>query len=279
MKLYLTVLCFLTLYFSCDRMRYFPDKPISVENTIILAHKGGGNIDNGNTFKACRYGLETLDGIECDIQKSEDNNLWLSHSSTVIACGDIPERCFSTSSDKQIREINNCTEESEYYCQLQDVFKYMKDSFPNKYISLDVKIWTPCKIKEANIIGEMNKIAQEIIDLTREYNMQNKVMVESEVGDFLYYVSTHCNFIETYLTTFGDLDLGISRALYGEFTGISFKYDYKEKLSKEHVDLIHRKGLKIQIWTLNDTTNIKEALAMKPDFLQTDQVKNILKYW
>ncbi|MCK4699163.1 MAG: hypothetical protein KAT38_02465, partial [Bacteroidales bacterium] len=48
---------------SCERVKYFPDNPIVCNNTLILAHKGGGTFDNGNTLEGCMYGLELLDGI------------------------------------------------------------------------------------------------------------------------------------------------------------------------------------------------------------------------
>jgi hypothetical protein len=35
--------------------------------------------------------------------------------------------------------------------------------------------------------------------------------------------------------------------------------------------LLHRKGLRIQVWTLNEDSVIKAVLATKPDFIQTDK--------
>lgn len=87
---------------------------------------------------------------------------------------------------------------------------------------------------------------------------------------------THTNCIETYLTSFGDFELGISRALDAGFSGISFKYKFKEPILKEQIDLLHRKGLKIHLWTVNDTNDIKEAISLNPDFIQTDSLDFVL---
>ena len=118
----------------------------------------------------------------------------------------------------------------------------------------------------------MNDLAQKIINLTLKYHLENRVLVESETGDFLYYIKTHTNAIETYLSSFGDFELGVSRALNSGFSGISFEYKFKEPITKELVDLIHRKGLKIQLWTVDGTSDIDEAIALNADYIQTDNI-------
>lgn len=261
-----------TVLAGCERVKYFPDKPLAVSGTRFIAHKGGGDSDGGNTYAGCKYGLDMLDGIECDVQISSNNTLWLSHSSMVGACGGRSERCFASSSDAAIAAADSCRSAGEAYARLEDIFRLMSDSYPGKIISIDAKAWVPCQAKKANIIKEMNGVARAIIGLTEKYHLQNRVMVESELGDFLYYIEQNCDFIETYLTSFGDFELGISRALQGGFAGISFKCGYKEILTKEHIEMMHRKGLKIQLWTVNDTADINEYVGMKADIIQTDNL-------
>lgn len=255
---------------SCERVEYFPDKPISVSQTHILAHKGGGYFDKGNSLAACMHGFTKLDGIECDIQRSDDNTIWLSHSPLTVACDSYKEECFASLSDRSIIEIDSCLGNQVNYTQLEAVFSYMSTYYPEKYISLDVKAWSPCRSSGVNITKQMNQLAAKIIELTVKYKLENQVMVESQTGDFLYYIKKHSNFIETYLTTFGDFELGVSRALDAGFSGISFKYKFQEEITKEQIDLIHRKGLKIQLWTVNDANSMIEAKSLGVDFIQTD---------
>lgn len=271
------ILAVLFILIQCKRVEYFPDKPIHFSQTMMLGHRGGGYLDEGNTLAGSKYGLSLMHGIELDIQKSKDNGLWLNHSPTIINCDTTYSNCFASVSDAKIREINECMNEQLVYTQLDSVFKFMHDYYPDKYISLDVKAWEPCEFSRSNLIDEMNDMAQSIIDLTKKYQLQNKVVVESETGDFLYYIKSNCNFIETYLTTLGDFELGSSRALHAGFSGISFQYNIREEITKEHVDLIHRKGLKIQLWTLNDTAEIRNAMQLNPDFIQTDNIDVVVK--
>lgn len=261
---------FITASVACDRVEYYPDKPIRFTQTNFLAHKGGGNYDEGNTYDACVYGLERMDGIEVDLQMSADKTLWLSHSPYVVGCGSFEENCFASLSDNNIRLVDTCLGPGENYTELEKVFEFIKDNYSFKYISLDVKAWYPCDLSGINIIKVLNMLAQQIIDLTAKYNLENKVMVESENGDFLYYIKSNSNFIETYLSTFGDFELGVSRALDAGFSGISFEYNDNEELTKEQIDLIHRKGLKIQLWTFSNIEDINKVKLLDPDFIQTD---------
>jgi glycerophosphoryl diester phosphodiesterase len=256
--------------FSCERVDYFPDNPIDNSTTRILAHQGGGFFDEGNTLAGCIYGLQVADGIEVDIQKSLDNDLWLSHSSMVASCEASKETCFASVSSGSIIKLDSCLGNGKDYTKLEEVFVSMSTNHPGKYISLDVKAWRPCDAVGINLIHEMNLLAQVIIDLTEKYNMDNHVLVESEVGDFLYYIKTRNPRIETYLATLGDFELGASRALDAGFSGISFHYKFDEPINKEMVDLLHQKGLKIQLWTVNDPADFEEAKSLNPDFIQTD---------
>jgi glycerophosphoryl diester phosphodiesterase len=266
------ILIFLIILFiaaSCVRIVYFPDRPLIVEKTIILAHKGGGTFDEGNTLEACKYGLALADGIECDLQRSWDNVLFLSHSCYTSVCGDFPEDLFAVQTASRITRIDSCLGREINYARLESLFQYMSSNYPDKLISLDVKSWP----SGPAIFKQMNDMAQEIIDLTEKYHLEDRVKVESETGDFLYYVKTHSNGIETYLSTFGDFERGVSRALNAGFSGISFRCDTISAVDGKMIDLIHRKGLKIQLWTLDEPSDIKEAMKMKPDFIQTDNLE------
>jgi glycerophosphoryl diester phosphodiesterase len=237
------------------------------------AHKGGGDFDAGDTFEGCILGLNLFDGIEVDIQTSSDNTLWLSHSPLLPSCGSFPEDCFVSHNDAEIIEIDSCLGNDINFSKLETVFRYMNTNYPDKFISLDAKAWTPCGISGINLIRTMNLFAQAVIDLTLKYHLEDRVMVESENGDFLYYIMKNCDFIETYLTSFGDFELGVSRALDAGFSGISFAYKVKEPISRAQIDLIHRKGLKIQLWTVNDSIDITEAISINPDYIQTDNLE------
>ncbi len=270
----LFVICLLILFQnSCKRVEYFPDNPIDFSGTTFLAHHGAGDLDEPNTIKSTICGLNNLKGIECDIQMGLEGSLWLGHSPNTPGCGTIKESVYAELSDKQIYQLDMCMGDEFNAYRLDSLFKYMSENGKGKLISLDVKAW-----KDVNIIYPMNKLARSIINLTNKYSLNGQVMVESETGDFLYYIRTHSTGIETYLSTNGDFELGVSRALHAKFTGISFKYMFDEDINAEDISLIHRKGLKIHLWTINDTTQIEDAVLLKPDYIQTDNIEFAKKY-
>ncbi len=101
-------------------------------------------------------------------------------------------------------------------------------------------------------------------------------MVECETATFLNFIKKRSDKIETYLSTWGDFERGMMLALESGYTGISFQYKYDEEITKEHVQLLHKKGLKIQLWTVNDENDILEAISLNPDFIQTDNINFII---
>ncbi len=265
----------LIIALSCNKIKYYPDKEFKDMKTRILAHRSGGG--ETSPFKEYSIGASTasfniVDGVEVDLQISKNRTIWLAHNVELPVCGGVNYKCFPECSDNQIITLDTCYGYLVNYTKLEDIFAVMASHYPNKYISLDVKAWTPCSINSAGITGMMNAIADAIISLTIRYNLQHRVLVESETASFLTYVKNHSDGIDCYLTSLGDFERAIQLAIKSGYTGVSFKYKFKEELSADHIQLLRRKGLKIQLWTVNSVENIRQALSINPDFIQTDNL-------
>jgi len=258
---------------ACKKIKYYPDKPYGDVETKVLAHRCGGNSSyQENTLEAANFGLSVLDGIEVDIQISKNRTIWMSHSAELPSCGGISYNCFPETYDSQIIELDSCLGNTFIFSRLEEVFALMSSSYPNKFISLDVKAWVPCEVTSIGIIGNLNVIADEIVFLTEKYNLYDHVMVESETTSFLSYLQKKSNRIETYISTLGDFERGMQIALKGGYTGMSFKYMFDEEITSDHIYLIRKKGLKIQLWTVDEPDAIEEAISINPDFIQTDNL-------
>ncbi len=265
---------------SCEKIKYYPDKAYLEVETKILAHKTGGGETTPfqeNSLEAAGNSFSVLDGIECDIQISKDRTLWLSHNPDLSDCGGTAYRCFAETTDNQIVKLDSCNGNSHNFTRLEDIFAFMSANYPEKYISLDVKAWIPCGTTSIDVPGVMNVIADEVYRLTVKYNLQNHVMAESETASFLNYLKKHSSGIECYLTSLGDFERAMQLTLESGYSGISFKYKFKEELNTEHIKLLRRKGLKIQLWTVDSVNNIEEAISINPDFIQTDNLKYFTK--
>lgn len=276
-KYLFSIIFIFLLFHSCERVKYFPENPININKTVLLAHHGAGDKYEANSLRAIKYGIDNCKGIECDIQMGRNGTVWIDHSYRIVGCGGIDNSIYSELTDKQILFLDSCLGNNFNAFRLDSVFKYISEFGNEKLITLDVKAWKPEGIEKISLLSQMNKLAEKIIYLTNKYNLNGQVMVESETGDFLYYIKENGKGIETYLTTLGDFELGVSRALKANFTGISFKYNFIEDIDKEDIDLIHRKGLKIHLWTLNEIPLIEEAILLNPDYIQTDNIDFIKK--
>ena len=275
-KVYLIFITIVLVFFnSCDKIKYYPDKDYKEVKTKILGHKAGGGAPSPyqeNSIEAAENSINKVDGIEVDIQISKDRTIWLAHNADLPNCGSHTYDCFPEVFDYQIVELDSCNGNSYNYSRLEDIFVLMQSRYPKKLISLDVKAWSPCAVTSMNVLGVMNVIADEIIRLTNKYSLQNYVMVESETATFLNYLKSNSKGIECYLTSLGDFERAMQLSLESGYTGISFKYKFKEEIGIEHIQLIRRKGLKIQLWTVNLPEDIDEALSINPDHIQTDNL-------
>ena len=147
-------------------------------------------------------------------------------------------------------------------------------NYPDKYISPDVKGFMPCEVEGLGVLGIMNVSGDEVIYLTRKYNLQGRVIVESDVATFLNYIKRRSDDIFLYLVVLGDFERGMLLSLEAGYDGISFKYKFDKEVTAEHVQLIHKKGLKIMLWAVDDDQDvINEALSISPDFIQINDLR------
>ncbi len=268
------LLIILLLLTACDKIYYYPDKPIENVKTQFIAHRGSGSTEiQGNTYEAAEYGLNTLGNIEVDIQLSKDRTIWLSHDAELTLCNNLRLTCFPEVYDSEIIELDSCLGLSYTFSRLEDIFRLIRDSFPESIISLDVKVWKPCKLTSLEVTGILNVTAEKISDLANIYQLHKNILVESEVATFLNYLRKKSdNKIACYLTTLGDFERGMLLALKEGYSGISFKYNFDEIITIDHVNLLHKKGLKIQLWTLNNEEEMVNAYSLNPDYIQTDNI-------
>ncbi|GAL85430.1 glycerophosphoryl diester phosphodiesterase [Sporocytophaga myxococcoides] len=238
-----------------------------------MAHKGGGGGGpfQENTIEAAIYGFEQTEGIEIDLQLSRNNTIWLFHDEFFYECNGKDKSRIPGQTDNEIRTFIACQTQPYKLSTLEEVFQYHRNHHLNKKISLDVKSWLPTAY--SNTTSYMVRLADQISDLVKAYSMQNYILVECENAVFLNRIKKNRTGVETYLTTFGDFYEGMRKALKAGYTGLSYKYGGPNTLTVENMELLRRKGLKIEIWTLESKDEIlKIAEELKPDYIQTDNV-------
>ncbi|HYG39011.1 MAG TPA: glycerophosphodiester phosphodiesterase [Cytophagales bacterium] len=262
----------LLLLFSCLDLDSFPDRPYLDNETLMLAHRAGGDKPYGpfpeNTYEAAVYGFAHADGIEVDVQKSLNGTLWLFHDSFLLECNGKDKNRIPEKTDEEIRSFMVC--KGVEMATLEEILNYHRENSLNKIITLDVKSWLPSKNSYST--SYLTQVADKIAKLVKKYDMADYVIVECETALFLNRIRKNNKKILCYLTTFGDLEEGATKALKAGYAGISFEYDVKNPPSIERIEKVKSKGIKIQFWVINDKKDFERALALKPEFIQTDNV-------
>jgi len=255
---------------QCQKINYYPDKLILVTPPQIIAHRGGRtNQVRENTFSGIKQALHFADGVEVDVQISKDRTIWLSHSVDLTDCsGKIG--CFPESTDSEIEAISNCNGKDISYSKLEPVFKLIADSFPSKKVCIDLKGWFPCSANSLEIDGMMRLEAKLIIKMASSYGIEQNVLFEIETTTVLDYINSKRTNVGTYLNSYGDFERAMLICLKQNYSGISYKTGIGEKLSQEKMDLLHRKGLKLIAWNVNDSSIIPSYISMGVDFVQKD---------
>jgi glycerophosphoryl diester phosphodiesterase len=252
---------------GCEKIIFSVDNPISgLEVPIVLMHRGSGDHQGitGNTYEAAEYGLSVLDGVELDIQLSEDGTLWLDHDNEVHDCDGNVIGCFQDMTDEQITVAAECNGVVRYH-KLEPVFQLMVSEYPNSYISLDIK-GQYCKI--SNTPDLMRLMAQSVLALVDKYDLAYHVLVESNSLAFMEELDNQA-LVGQCVISLGDIDQGIANARGTNARGISLKYGVQD-LNNEVVSLIHKKGYGLVVWVINEPKDIEDVWRAHPDFIQTD---------
>ncbi len=262
----------LLLFFGCSQNKY----DNANHKTKILGHraygiKGYNDTLMDNTLPAIIKALDIADGVELDIQMSLDGTVWVYHDpqfytedSTLIS---IPQLM-----DDQITQHFEYLHPNTKINTLNEIFKYFGENQINKVISLDVKIiFNPnCFNKGYASAKYLNQIADIVIQLTKEYKISKQIMVETE-SEYLLDRFRYNSEINTYLLGFSNFEKLIKKAYKKDYTGVS--QNYRDScVSNKSMELAHKKGLSIQLWTPNSKNDLKSVLSLHPDFIQTDNI-------
>ena len=255
---------------GCKKITYFPDREIPLESPILVAHRGGRTAEyRENTLAGIKAALRYMGGVEVDVQISKDETVWLSHSADVTGCQQ-SFKCFPECRDAELRTITTCNGDDISYTQLEDVYKFMHDSFPNAYICIDLKGWFPCSGNSADIEGMMRREAKVITEMAVKYGLERNTLIETETSSVLLFVKSMNTKVGLYQTSYGEFERGMLLCLNYGMDGISYKMHIGEDLDKEKMDLLHKKGLKIMVWNLSSKEEAPHLVSIGVDYIQVD---------
>lgn len=255
---------------ACRKIVYFPDNAIEGANGKRIAHRGGRNAQfRENTLAGIKAALRYNDGIEVDVQISKSESIWLSHSADLMGC-DKKLGCFPESTDSEIRTIITCNGKDISYTNLEDVYAFIADSFPNAFICIDLKGWIPCSGNSLDIEGMMRKEAELIVRMAEKYKLSDNTLIETETSSVLLYVKQLKTTVKLYQNVYGDFERGMLLCLNNGFNGLSYKTNIGDVLDRDKMDLLHRKGLRLIAWNLTNQSEYEHLKNIGVDYIQID---------
>lgn len=255
---------------ACKKLENFPDSPIENNGeTLLIMHRGSGFSGTGrNTLEGAIHGMTVADGIEIDIQMSQNNTPWVEHESRIEQCGGKDKSCFIKLSDQEIEERIGCGD--FYTVRLETILAEASKNFQKTIIVLDCKAWSPCGLSEMNSIRSMKKMGSEIINLAKKYNLEENIIVDSNVKPLLRVIERGSS-IKIYYRSFASLDKAARNAFDVHADGLSLDQN-RFNLSNDDIELINQKGLEVQLWTINDEDQLNNVLGLKPQQVLTEVI-------
>ena len=237
----------------------------------IYAHRGNSGFFPENTMYAFKKSLDLdICGIELDVQKTKDGILVVHHDETLGRVFDGKGYIKKLTFDQLVdSNLNNDELISRDDCKIptfEEVLELIKPT--NLTINIEIK----------NNKVRYKGIEEDIINLVKKHNMEERVLISS--------------FNYRSLKRIFRLDPTIKTAyLVGAFT---FKHKSLKKVlkrckecncvyihpsydvvNKELVTEAHKKGISVQVYTVNSITIMKKLIKLKVDGVFTNYPKII----
>lgn len=234
-------------------------------STKIIGHKGSGTfgafgneVFYDNSLKSILNAINHTNGSEFDLQLSADTTLWLFHDHFISNCSNEKVN-FALLTDSEIQTISNCNFFNELV-NLKDFTDSLRlKEISDKFLSLDLKVLQndSAILRFGGKYALAKIVAQKILVLNALKGIE--VMVEVPFEEQISLLDSISGFPVYFLSPLengsinknGKYSLPISHALE----------------SKEDI-----MGKDLQLWTANAATEMIDALNLKPQFIQSDNI-------
>lgn len=227
--------------------------------TRIIAHRGYWKSEGSaqNSITSLKRAAEARAyGSEFDVQLTKDQNVVVNHDDTIkgLMISDV------TYAELKDIKLNN----GERISTLDDYLEAGK-ALPNIQLILEIK---PHRTK-----AEEDAVTAIVVRKVKEIKMEKQVE----------YISFSMNICEQLvkLTPNSEIaylksDMAPKELKAKGINGIDYHYKAFE-MNPEWVDEAHQLGMKVNVWTVNDTKLIQKMLDLKVDFITTDLPVEALK--
>ena len=214
---------------------------------FVIGHRGGGDLFPENTLKAFT-GAEKIgcNAVECDVHLSLDGHLIVNHDADLNRVAGINKRI----SDMKLQEILAIKLKSgEKIPILEDVYKS---------ISIPVIV----ELKDVNTVKAMIKLFNEKPEIIK------RTIVISFYHEILLEIKKHIPTLESgaLLAGFPVDPVTVAKSCKSNTLSLYF-----EGINRSYVDLCHRGGINVSVWTPNSEEEILSCINAGVDSIGTDR--------
>lgn len=237
----------------------------------IYAHRGNSGFFPENTLLSFKESLDLdIYGIELDVHKTKDGVIVVNHDETVErnfnGKGYIKKLTFD-----QIRSLDNNNQEFESNSQckiptLEEVLTLIKDT--DFVLNIELK---NNKVRYKNL-------EKDVIQMVKDFNMEDRVILSSFNARSL----KKCNKIDPSIKTGYLINANtFKRKSFKKIlkTCIDYKCTYihpsVDLVNKEFVEESQKRGLLVQVYTVNSITIMRKLIKLKVDGVFTNYPKII----
>lgn len=233
--------------------------------TQVIAHRGFHATEGSapNTVSSLRNAQKLgIYGSECDVNMTSDDSLVVVHGKWHLGRKD-PQRVHVQNDDYKTVRSRSC----ENGNILPSLHEYLEQT------KADDKMRLVIEIKSHDTPEREKQVTEAIIEQVKAAGLEKQV-------DYIAFSTVVCDEVVrlapnneiAYLN--GDFDPATVKER--GYTGI----DYAKKILKEHPEWIaeaQKLGLKVNVWTVNDTDEIQYFIDKKVDFITTDNPLEVIR--
>lgn len=246
------------------------------ERKVLYIGHRGSRVNGGveNTKEAFLGGVKAgAAGLECDVRITKDGEFIIFHDSTLerLTTEDVTEHLYDVnqSTFDQIKDVKltqtyRDTTHHGNVCLFREYLQICKDN--NMIPVIELK-WTNGIYCDNNDLNNFNySNIDKVIAMIKEYDLFEKCYVITFMRGCLEYLRAKYPTLKMQVLCQSQITFIQDWCEENHFD-VDVDYHY---LTKELVDDYHKRGLKVNIWTLNDESLLDTYLDMGVDMITSD---------
>lgn len=227
---------------------------------IIFAHRGFSGLYPENTMLAFRKAAEVgCDGIELDVQLTKDGVIVIMHDETIDR---------TTNGKGNLRDYTY-EELCAFDCcgKIPGMYDFQRIPTLQEYLEWvkDTGLLTNIELK--NSVYYYENLEEKVIDMVRELGMEDRVIFSS----FNLVSVTKCKRMipEIPMGFLSETRVDNMGAFAKEYQ-VEYYHPDKSYLTENQVEDCHRKGIGVNVWTVNKKTDMERMAEWKVDGIFTN---------